>query len=129
MSSYNHVVLIGRLGRDPEVRYTQSGKAVANFSMATSDGFGEKKTTNWHNIVAWGKTAELCKEYLHKGSLVCVDGRLQNRSWEDKDGNKRSTVEVVANSVTFMDPKGKNGGKKSENDEGDETPQTEDDLF
>jgi single-strand DNA-binding protein len=107
----NKVILIGNLGRDPEVRYTPDGTAVASFSIATSmewtdKGSGEKKErTEWHRIVAWRKLGEICGQYLSKGSQVYIEGRLQTRDWQDKDGNKRYTTEVVATDVQFLSPK------------------------
>lgn len=107
MASLNKVMLIGNLGKDPEVRFTAGGQAVANFSIATTenwkgkDGQKEEKT-EWHNIVVWGKLAELCREYLHKGRSVHVEGRLQTRSWDDKEGKKRYTTEVVAQNIIFL---------------------------
>lgn len=108
MAGVNKVILVGRLGSDPEVRYTQQGSAVANFNIATSENWtdknGEKQEkTEWHKIVVWGKVAELCSQYLSKGRQVFVEGRLQTRQWEDKDGGKRYTTEVVANTVQFLD--------------------------
>ena len=101
MASLNRVTLIGNLGRDPEVRYTQGGAAVANFTMATTDRWtdpsGEKKErTEWHRIVAWGKQAEIAGEYLRKGRQVYVEGSLQTREWTDRDGNKKCTTEIRA---------------------------------
>jgi len=102
MASVNKVLLIGNLGRDPEVRYTTGGSAVANFTMATTDrwndpGTGEKKErTEWHRIVVWGKQAEIAGEYLRKGRQVYVEGALQTREWTDREGNKRYTTEVKA---------------------------------
>jgi single-strand DNA-binding protein len=99
-SSVNKVILVGRLGKDPEVRYTQGGKAVANFSIATDESYkdkdGEKqKKTEWHNIVVWGNSVEaFVQKYLHKGDMVYVEGKLQTRSWDDKDGNKKYTTEI-----------------------------------
>ncbi|RJQ57277.1 MAG: single-stranded DNA-binding protein [Desulfobacteraceae bacterium] len=107
MASVNKVILIGNLGRDPEVRYTADGTAVANFSIATSFAWndkatGEKKeTTEWHRIVAFGKLGERCGEYLAKGKQVYVEGRLQTRSWE-KDGVTRYSTEIVATDVRFL---------------------------
>ncbi len=97
----NKAILIGNLGRDPEVRYTPGGLAVANFSMATSETWtnkeGEKETrTEWHRIVAWGKLGEICGEYLSKGKQIYIEGRIQTREWEDKEGNKRYTTEIIA---------------------------------
>jgi single-strand DNA-binding protein len=108
MAGINKVILIGRLGRDPEMRYTPDGTAVANFSIATSDEWkdkdsGEKKErTEWHRIVAWRKLGELCGEYLSKGRQVYIEGKLQTRDWQDKDGNKRYTTEIVATDVQFL---------------------------
>ena len=98
----NTVSLIGRLGKDPEVRNTGSGKSVTNFAIAVDYGFGERKQTSWIPIVAWEKTAELAAQYLVKGSQVAVEGRLQQRTWEDKNGNKQSVLEVVANRLDFL---------------------------
>jgi single-strand DNA-binding protein len=108
MASVNKVILIGNLGRDPELRYTKNGQAVANFSLATTERFGgrdggeEREQTEWHRIVTWGKTAENCAQYLSKGRSVYIEGRIQSREWEDKEGNKRSTTEVVAQRVQFL---------------------------
>ena len=108
MSGINKAILIGRLGSDPEVRYTPSGVAVANFNIATSEEWkdkdtGEKKErTEWHRIVAWSKLGEICGEYLSKGRQVYIEGRIQTRSWEDRDGNKRYTTEIIANDVQFL---------------------------
>ena len=107
MAGVNKVILIGRLGADPEVRYTSSGTAVANFNMATSVNFtdknGEKtEKTEWHRIVAFGRLGEICGEYLAKGKQVYIEGRLQTREWEDRDGNKRRTTEIVANTMQML---------------------------
>lgn len=115
MAGINKAILIGRLGRDPEVRYTPSGVAVANFSMATSEEWKDRETgekqerTEWHKIVAWRRLGEICGEYLHKGSQVYIEGRLQTRDWEDRDGNKRYTTEVVAQSMQMLGSTGKEG--------------------
>jgi single-strand DNA-binding protein len=111
MASLNKVMLIGNLGADPEIRYTPSGAAVANFNMATKAQWttkeGEKQdSTEWHRIVAWRRLGEICGEYLHKGSLVYIEGRLQTRSWEDRDGNKRYTTEIVAQGMQMLDRAG-----------------------
>ncbi|HKW88839.1 MAG TPA: single-stranded DNA-binding protein [Candidatus Acidoferrales bacterium] len=105
--SVNKAILVGRLGRDPETRYTGSGQAVANFTLATDstykDRAGERqKRTEWHRIVAWGKLAEICQQYLKKGSQVYIEGRLQTREWEDKSGQKRSTTEIVASDMRML---------------------------
>ncbi len=102
----NKVILVGRLGRDPELRYTPSGTAVANFSLATDERWssnGETQNrTEWHNIVVWSKLAEICNQYLTKGRLIFIEGRLQTRDWEDKDGNKRRTTEIVATDMKML---------------------------
>lgn len=96
----NKVILIGNLGKDPEVRHLDNGGVVANFSMATNESYkdkqGQKQTvTEWHSVVVWGKVAEIVEQYVKSGSLIYVEGKLKTRSWEDKDGNKRYTTEVV----------------------------------
>ncbi len=107
MAGINKVILIGRLGNDPEVRYTPDGTAVANFNIATSDEWtdkssGERKErTEWHRVVAWRRLGEICGEYLSKGKQVYVEGKLQTRSWE-KDGVTRYTTEVIASDVQFL---------------------------
>lgn len=104
----NKVILVGRLGRDPETRYTSSGQAVCNFTMATDENFksrsGERQQrTEWHRIVMWGKLAEIAQQYLKKGQLVYIEGRLQTRQWDDKrDGSKKQTTEVVANAMKML---------------------------
>ncbi len=103
----NRVILIGNLGADPEVRFTPSGQAVANFRIATNESWTDKsgqkqERTEWHRIVVWGKTAELCGEYLKKGRQCFVEGRLQTREWTDKEGKKNYTTEVVAQNVQFL---------------------------
>jgi single-strand DNA-binding protein len=117
MASVNKVILIGNLGRDPELRYTQGGQAVCNFTLATTERFGGRdggtpqERTEWHRIVVWGKQAENCAQYLAKGRSVYVEGRLQTRDWEDKDGNKRRSTEITAQAVQFLGgPRGSGGG-------------------
>lgn len=105
--SVNKVLLIGRLGNNPEIRYTNTGTAVANFNLATSENWNDKngqkqERTEWHRVVVWGKLAELCEKYLAKGRQCFVEGRLQTRSWDDKDGNKRYTTEIVAATIQFL---------------------------
>jgi single-strand DNA-binding protein len=117
MSSLNKVMLIGRLGQDPEVRYTQSNTAVATLSVATSerykDGNGEQQErTEWHRVVAWGRLAEICQQYLNKGSLIYVEGPIQTRQWEDNQGQKRYTTEIKALQMTMLDSRG--GGQQSQ---------------
>lgn len=105
----NKVILIGRLGADPETRYTPGGSAVANFNIATDRGWKDKdgnwqNETTWHRIVAWARLAEVAKEYLKKGHRVYIEGRIQNRSWEDQNGQKRYVSEVVANDLQMLEP-------------------------
>jgi single-strand DNA-binding protein len=111
MAGVNKVILIGNLGADPEVKYLNNGTTVANFRMATSETranrTGEKTTvTEWHRIVAFGRLAEICGEYLNKGKQVYIEGRLRTRTWEDKDGNKRSTTEIIAGQMQMLGPAG-----------------------
>jgi single-strand DNA-binding protein len=105
--SVNKVILLGRLGQDPELKYTPGGAPVCNFSMATTESWTDKQgqkqeKTEWHRIVVWGKLAELCNQYLAKGRQAFVEGRLQTRSWDDKDGTKRYTTETLASTVQFI---------------------------
>ncbi len=105
--SVNKVILVGRLGRDPETRYTGGGQAVANFSVATDETYkdrnGEKqKRTEWHKIVVWGKQAEIAQQYLKKGSLIFIEGRIQSREWQDKEGQKRTSFEIVASNFRML---------------------------
>ncbi|MGF1509038.1 MAG: single-stranded DNA-binding protein [Myxococcota bacterium] len=107
MASVNRVFLIGNLGADPELRYTPSGAPVANFRIATSEVWNDKdgqrqERTEWHRIVVWNRQAELCGEYLRKGRSVCVEGRIETREWEDKEGQRRWTTEIKADRVTFL---------------------------
>jgi single-strand DNA-binding protein len=110
MASVNRATLVGNLGRDPELRFTTSGAAVCNFSIATTEKFTDKdgvkqEKTEWHNIVVWGKTAEACNTYLSKGKSAYVEGRIQTREYEAKDGSgKRKVVEIVATTVQFLSP-------------------------
>jgi single-strand DNA-binding protein len=111
----NKAILIGNLGKDPEIRYTQNGTAVCTFSLATTERRkqGEEWVdhTEWHNIVAWARQAELCNQYLQKGSTVYIEGRIQTRKWQDKDGNNRYTTEIVVNDIQFLGrTKGQEGG-------------------
>ena len=113
--SLNKVMLIGHLGSDPELRYTQGGQPVANFNLATNekwtkDGKTQEKT-EWHKDVVWGKMAETCEKYLKKGRQAYIEGKLQTREWEDKDGQKRYTTEVVAMTVQFIGGEGGGGSK------------------
>lgn len=111
MASLNKVMLIGNLGKDPEVRYTTSGTAVASFSIATSERFKNKsgewdERTEWHNITLWGRLAEIAGEYLAKGKTVYIEGRLQTRKWQDKEGRDRYTTEIVGEKMQMLSGKG-----------------------
>ena len=108
--SVNKVILVGRLGKDPETRYTSSGQAVCNFSMATDETYkdraGERqKRTEWHRIVVWGKLAEVCQQYLKKGSLIFVEGRIQSREWTAKGGQKHTAFEIIASGMKMLGDK------------------------
>jgi single-strand DNA-binding protein len=105
--SVNKVILVGNLGKDPELRYTPSGAAVATFSLATTERFKDKngeqqEKTEWHNIVVWRQLAEICGKYLHKGKQVYIEGRIQTRSYDDRDGNKRYITEIVADQMQML---------------------------
>lgn len=115
MASLNKVMLIGRLGIDPELRYTQNGQPVANFRMATDESYRGQdgnmvERTEWHRVVVFGKQAEPVANYLHKGSMAYVEGSLQTRQWEDQNGQTRYTTEIKAQRVQFLDPKGASQG-------------------
>ena len=117
----NKVFLIGRLGADPEVRYTPEGTMVTSFRLATDEQWKDKsgqkvQRTEWHRIVTFGKLAEICGNYLSKGKLIFVDGRIRTQSWEDKEGNKRYTTEIVAANMQMLDSKGQNKADESSSD-------------
>ena len=123
----NKVMIIGYLGKDPEMRYTPSGRPVTTFNVATSRSWntsdGERRTeTEWFNVVAWGSLAEICNQYLTKGRQVYIDGRLQSRSWDDNDGNHHTSVEVVANEMIML------GNRQSSDDQTDEIQLDEDEF-
>ena len=130
--SLNKVIICGRLGSDPEVKQLTSGQTVAKLNIATSDKWTDangnaKEKTEWHQVVVWGKQAELCGKYLYKGRQILVEGRLQTRSWEDKQGQKRYTTEIVANGVQFLGskdaaPQNNNFGPEPAFDEHEEIP-------
>lgn len=116
--SVNKVILLGRLGTDPELKYTPSGAAVCNFSLATSESWNDKggnkqEKTEWHRIVVWSKLAELCNQYLKKGRQAFIEGRIQTRQWEDKTGNKRYTTEIMATSIQFIGDRGERSPERS----------------
>jgi single-strand DNA-binding protein len=116
--SVNKVIVLGRLGQNPEMKFTPSGAGVCNFSVATSETWNDKsgqkqERTEWHRIVVWGKLAELCNQYLAKGRQVYLEGRLQTRSWDDKQGQKRYTTEINATSVQFIGDRAQSGDNAS----------------
>jgi single-strand DNA-binding protein len=126
MAGVNKAILIGNLGKDPELRYTPSGQAVASFSLATSEKWRDKDgnmqdRTEWHNIVVWGRQAEVAKEYLAKGRPVYIEGRIQTRSWQDKDGNTRYTTEIISQRMQFLGSRDQ--GAPAEGPTPPETPQ------
>ena len=130
MASVNKAILIGNLGKDPELRYTSSGQAVASFSLATTDRYKDKdgnwqERTDWHNIVVWGRQGETAKEYLSKGRSAYIEGRIQTRSYDDKEGNKKWITEIVASRVQFLGGRGEGGSKSGESsNSGSEETQT-----
>lgn len=119
MSGVNKVMIIGRLGKDPEVRHLESGKVVSNFSLATSEKYTNKSTgeitenTEWHNVSLWGAIAEVAEKYLKKGDLVYIEGKLKTKSWE-KDGVTRYMTEVLGNQLQMLSPKGSNNGAQQQ---------------
>ena len=120
--SVNKVILVGRLGQNPEVRYTPSGAAVANFSVATNESWTDKsgqkqERTEWHRVVVWGKLAELCNQYLSKGRQCYVEGRLQTRQWQDKDGQTKYTTEVQAQTIQFLGGASAGAGAGAQSDD------------
>ena len=115
----NKAIIVGRLGRDPEVRFIESGKAICKMSVATSETWGEgaekQERTEWHTVTAWGRMGEACGQYLHKGSMVYVEGRIQTRKYQDQSGNDRYFTEINARDIVFLSPKGDNGrGQQSQ---------------
>lgn len=131
MAAVNKAILIGNLGKDPELRYTPAGQAVASFSLATSEKWRDKDgnmqdRTEWHNIVVWGRQAENAKEYLSKGKQVYIEGRIQTRSWEDKDGNKRYTTEIVTQRMQFLGTRDQAPAEVTSGDMPPEAPQAND---
>jgi single-strand DNA-binding protein len=128
-------MLIGNLGKDPEVRYTASGTAVAGFSLATSDRIKNKNgewedRTEWHNITLWGRLAEIAGEYLAKGKSVYIEGRLQTRKWQDRDGKDRYTTEIVGDRMQMLSGKGEGGGRpQGGRSDGNDAPAFEEPPF
>ncbi len=121
----NKVILIGNLGRDPETRYTASGSAIVNFSLATSESWRDKQSgdtkerTEWHRVVIYDKLAEIAGQYLRKGSKVFIEGRLQTRDWEDKEGQRRQTTEIVAREMQMLDGRSSGGSASFDDDNQD----------
>jgi single-strand DNA-binding protein len=131
MAGVNKVILVGNLGKDPEVRHLEGGAAVANFPLATTETYKDKngnrnEQTEWHNIVVWRGLAEVAEKYLKKGMTIYIEGKLRTRSWDDKEGHKRYTTEVVGETFTILSKRENNAS--SGNDEGHNTPKTGDDL-
>ena len=129
MGSVNKVFLVGNLGRDAEQRHTTAGRAVSNFTLATTDTWTDKASgqrqerTEWHRVVVWGRQAESLQPYLTKGKQICVEGRLQTREWNDRDGNKRYTTEVQADRITLLGSRGgSGGGRDMAGDRGQDMP-------
>ena len=127
----NKVILVGNLGADPDMRYTPSGQGVCEMRIATSESWNDKngqrqERTEWHRVVVWGKRAEICSKYLSKGRQVYVEGRIQTRSWDDKDGNKRYMTEIIAQDVQFLSGGGRGEGR--DNRSGDPPPPSDGDI-
>ena len=122
MSSVNKALIIGNLGQDPEIKYTQSGSPVANLSVATSERWKDKNTgeqkeqTEWHRVVVFGRLAEIAEQYLKKGSKVFIEGKIQTRDWEDAEGNKKYTTEVVAREMTMLNSRASTDSSASSSD-------------
>lgn len=133
MASLNKVLLIGNLGRDPEIRYTGSGTAVASFSLATSERFKNKggeweERTEWHNIIFWGRLAEIAGEYLAKGKTVFIEGKLQTRKWQDRDGKDRYTTEIIGEKMLMLSRKNGTNGDEPDQFNGGQGPSEGDDI-
>ena len=131
-NSINKVILIGHIGNKPEGRYTPSGTSTASFSLATNESWidsdkGKQERTEWHNIVAWGKLADFATEYIQKGQLVYVEGRLQTRSWKDKEGNPRKTTEIICIAITPLEWKSTKNSTASEDENAEKVAEPADD--
>jgi single-strand DNA-binding protein len=128
MGSVNKVILVGNLGRDAELRYTPGGAAVAAVSLATTETWNDKEgqrqeKTEWHRVVLWGKQAETLSQYLQKGKQIYIEGRLQTRQWDDKDGNKRYTTEIRGDRVVLLSGGGGGGGQRFQRESGAAHPE------
>lgn len=135
MAGVNKVILVGNLGKDPEVRHLEGGVAVAKFPLATSETFKDKsgqriEQTEWHNVVLWRGLAEVAEKYLKKGMTVYIEGKLRTRSWDDKEGHKHYTTEVIADNFVMLNRKENSGGSAPKEEDGNtsELPKTGDDL-
>ena len=133
MAGVNKVILVGNLGKDPEVKYLDSGVAVANFSLATSESYKNKEgervnQTEWHNIVLWRGLAEVAEKWLKKGSSVYIEGKIKTRKWEDKDGNTRYNTEILADNMTMLGSKSTSDSTSPTTPEQQPTADTADDL-
>ena len=135
MAGVNKVILIGNLGKDPEVRYLDSGVAVANFSLATTESYKNKEgervsQTEWHNVVLWRGLAEVAEKWLKKGSSVYIEGKIRSRKWEDKEGNTRYTTEILGDNMTMLGKKDDNSAQSTPSSSEESVPQEEkgDDL-
>ncbi len=130
MSGVNKVIIVGRLGKDPEVRHLESGAAVANFSVATSETYKDKsgnkqEQTEWHNVVLWRGLAEIAEKYLAKGNLVYIEGKLKTRNWQDKEGNTRYTTEIVGDNMTMLGSKNdSSSGSQSQSENSNQSQDT-----
>ncbi len=132
MAGVNKVILIGRLGQDPESRYSQAGKAITRLRLATDSGFGEKRQTDWHTVVTFDKTAENCSKYLSKGRMVYVEGRISYRKWQKDDGTTQYFTEIIANDVQFLESRGGGTGPDegyAQGGGGGSAPSAPDDAF
>lgn len=133
MAGVNKVILVGNLGKDPEVRHLEGGAAVANFTLATTEIYKDKagvrqEQTEWHNIVVWRGLAEIAEKFLKKGMTIYVEGKLRTRSWDDKEGNKRYTTEIVGDTFTILSKKENSNPSGNANDSLSNGPKTGDDL-
>lgn len=133
MAGVNKVILVGNLGKDPEVRHLEGGAAVANFTLATTEVYKDKtgarqEQTEWHNIVVWRGLAEIAEKYLKKGMTIYVEGKLRTRSWDDKEGHKRYTTEIVGDTFNILSKKENTSSSGTANDSLSSEPKTGDDL-
>ncbi len=128
MAGVNKVILVGNLGKDPEVRHLENGAVVANFPLATTESYKDKNgnrqdQTEWHNIVLWRGLAQIAEKYLNKGSQVFIEGKIRSRSWQDKDGNTRYTTEIVGDNMTMLGGRSENSSPRAEQNDTAKTPE------